>query len=36
MSTSADTTKQTISDQPGNLILKVNNVALLGLAKVDD
>jgi hypothetical protein len=36
VSTSADTTKEIISDQPENLILKVNNITLLGLAKADD
>ena len=36
MSASADTTKEIISDQPGNLILKVNSVTLIGLDQVDD
>jgi hypothetical protein len=36
MSISVDTTKEITSDQPENLILKVNSVTLLGLAQVDD
>lgn len=35
MTISVDTKKNT-SDQPGNLILKVNSITLLELAQVDD
>jgi hypothetical protein len=35
MSISVDTTEEIISNQPGNLIVKVNSIKLLGLAQVD-
>jgi len=35
MSISVDTAKEITSDQPGNLILKVNSITLLELAQVD-